>query len=128
MTTSTAGLTKSIRSALQATRAQHTRSERRTIDPSGAAELASLVRASIRSAQSDDVAAVITVVGGAVPNSYRGTAMADRLEVFVDLEEGTWRVWGERGFARRCAGGTGPWATVYLRRAGQSRGRLVHSE
>lgn len=123
---STAGLTAAVRSTLARTREAHARSRTRTLDVEDTAAIVAAVKDVLAQRTPADVGGQVRVVGGFVPNSYRGRwPDSDYLTVDLDLAAGTYTVRGGRKAAQRRSGGRGPWLLGRLRRKGQSTGRVV---
>ena len=122
---STAGLTAAVRSTLARTREAHARSRTRTLDVEDTAAIVAAVKDVLAQRTTADVGGQVRVVGGFVPNSYRGNADSDYLTVDLDLAAGTYPVRGGRKAAQRRSGGRGSWLLGRLRKPGQSTGRIV---
>ena len=117
---STAGLTSLILTQIVALH-EGSRATARVIEEYQSREIAAVVRRAIRLTTPDDVELVVTAVGGAVANSYRYRAEADRVQIVADLHMGTIQVEATRG-----AAGRGPDQLIITGRAkkpGQSMGR-----
>lgn len=79
----------------------------------------------VEAAKPDDVRLTIHEQGGFVPNSYRGTAEADHLNVSLDLRTGKVDIVVSRTEAQRRPRGIGNQMVCCLCKEGQTQGRLV---
>ena len=126
---STKGLTAAVRSALTAHDSENKPGRVRSIDITDTAGIVQTIRRAFRLRRADDVELVITVHGGFVPNSYRYTPAGDCAEIRINLRSEVdgprWSVDAWRGHAQKRSRGQGEYMVARLRRADQSKGRIV---
>jgi len=114
-------------SAVAALQAKTPRAKQRRLSAADLVSLFDTVRADLAAAGDDDIAGEAVVYGGFVPNSYRGAAESDIGRVSLTRKDGAWDATFtlDRERAQIRPGGKGAEIVVRLKRAGQSRGRVV---
>jgi len=114
-------------SAVADLQAKTPRAKQRRLSAADLVSLFDTVRADLAAAGDDDIAGEAVVYGGFVPNSYRGAAESDIGRVSLTRKDGAWDATFtlDRERAQIRPGGKGAEIVVRLKRAGQSRGRVV---
>lgn len=123
-------LTESIaEKAVSDLRQRTPRAKQRLLSAREVADFFESVRESVAAAAcADDVAGDAVMYGGFVPNCYRGAAESDTARITLARgEDGSWHAafTMARERAQSRSNGRGAEVVVRLRRAGQTRGRVV---